>query len=116
MKYLYAYTGKYNLQEAPLKMNQPNEITNSYNNSYIQTNWDEYVTNVFNNLDAMSLEEMWEVLDDMIEEYQEDMEIDEEELERQGQDRNRQFQEQIAERRRLFALGLYELEDGEILE
>lgn len=97
-------------------MNQQNEITNSNKNSYIQTNWDEYVTNVFNNLDAMSLEEMWEVVLDA-EEYQEAMDLEEEEeLERQAQERNRQFQEQLAERRRLFALGLYELEEGEILE
>lgn len=98
-------------------MNQQNEITNSNKNSYIQTNWDEYVTNVFNNLDAMSLEEMWEVVLDA-EEYQEamDLEEEEEELERQAEERNRQLQEQLAERRRLFALGLYELEEGEILE
>ena len=96
-------------------MNQLNEITNSNNNSYIQTNWDEYVTNVFNNLDAMSLEEIWEIFSEA-EDHQEEMAMAEVLLERQAQDRNRQFQELLAERRRLFALGLYELEEGEILE
>jgi len=96
-------------------MNQYNEITNSNNNSYIQTNWDEYVTNVFNNLNAMSLEEIWEMFSES-EEQQEVMAMAEVLLERQEQERNRQFQQLLAERRRLYALGLYDLEDGEILE
>ena len=89
-------------------MNQYNEITNSNNNSYIQTNWDECVTNVFNNLNAMSLEEIWEMFLES-EEQQEVMAMAEVLVERQ-------FQQLLAERRRLYVLGLYELEDGEILE
>lgn len=96
-------------------MNQNNEITNRNNNAYIQTNWDEYVTNVFNNLNAMSLEEIWEMFSES-EDQPEVMAMAEVLLERQAQERNLQFHEQLAERRRLFALGLYELEDGEILE
>lgn len=94
-------------------MNQLNEIANFNNNFHIQTNLDEYVNNVFNNLDAMSLEELFDVLFQEAEEYQEAMDIDEEE---QEQERNLQFQQLLAKRRRLYALGMYELEDGEILE
>ena len=61
----------------------------------------------------MSLEELFDVLFQEAEEYQEAMDIDEEE---QEQERNLQFQQLLAKRRRLYALGMYELEDGEILE
>jgi hypothetical protein len=89
-------------------MNQYNENTYSNDNSYIQTDLDEYMTNVFNYLNDMSLEEIWEMFLES-EERQEVMAMAEVLVERQ-------FEQLLAERRRLYALGLYELEDGEILE
>lgn len=89
-------------------MNQYNENTYSTDNSYIQTDWDEYMTNVFNYLNDMSLEEIWEMFLES-EERQEVMAMAEVLVERQ-------FEQLLAERRRLYALGLYQLEDGEILE
>lgn len=62
----------------------------------------------------MLLEEIFEVILEA-EEYQESFEI-EEELECQAEEINRKFQKQLAERRRLFALGLYQLEERLILK
>lgn len=89
-------------------MNQINENTNCNNNAYVQPNWAEHMTNVFNDLNAMSLKGIWETFSGP-EGQPEAMAMAEILLEHQ-------FQQMLAERRRLYALGLYDLEAGEILE
>jgi len=112
-------------------MNQMNELTNHHNNdyfqpnldenvtnnmSYIQPNLDENDTNVFNNLNSMNFTEIWKMMLEL-EAHQDEMAMEEVILQHQENERNIQLHEEMMiERRRLYSLGLYELEDGEILD
>lgn len=75
-----------------------NEIIHANNHANIQAA-DEFMTTLINNFNGMLWADIFAL-----------------EEERQEMERAIIFQEKLAERRRLYALGQYELEEGEILE
>lgn len=84
-------------------MNLMNDNETSNLNAVFQAYRNDFMTNLLNKYKGMSWAEIcWEV---------------EEEEERQAkEEEERKIKEQMSERRRLHALGKYELEEGEILE